>query len=134
MLMNNGAYIARDPIKRCSYFLSLIRGPKVKGWTRVQNDWLDLAHEDPTILPWGMTAWQVLERKFHNAFVDYTEHEQAQDEIRKLKMKDGKVDQYIAQFTQLAHRGGLDPNEPSNLRLFARGLPQKLAEVCIDLD
>ena len=48
-------------------------------------------------------------------------------------MKDGNVDQYIAEFQELADRGNLDVDEPSNLRLFARGLPTGLAETCIDL-
>jgi hypothetical protein len=133
MLMNDDARIAKNPIKRCSYFLSLVKGPNVKGWTKRQLDWLDIVCEDPTELPWHMTAWQVLEREFRNAFVDYAEHKRAQDEIRKLKMNAGNVDQYIAEFQQLADRGNLDVNEPSNLRLFARGLPTRLAETCIDL-
>jgi hypothetical protein len=133
MLMNDDARIAKNPIKRCSYFLSLVKGPNVKGWTKRQLDWLDIVCEDPTELPWHMTAWQVLEHEFRNTFVDYAKHERAQDEIRKLKMNAGNVDQYIAKFQQLADRGNLDVNEPSNLRLFARGLPTRLAETCINL-
>ena len=133
MLMNDDARIAKNPIKRCSYFLSLVKGPNVKGWSKRQLDWLDKVREDPSELPWRMSAWQVLEREFRNAFVDYAEHERAQDQIRRLRMKDGNVDQYIAEFQEFADRGNLDTDEPSNLRLFARGLPTGLAETCIDL-
>jgi hypothetical protein len=31
ILMNRGAEIAKDPFKRCGLFLSLMKGPKVKG-------------------------------------------------------------------------------------------------------
>src|SRR5260221_719944 len=33
MLMNDDTSISRNDIKKCTYFLSLIEGPKVEGWT-----------------------------------------------------------------------------------------------------
>jgi len=50
MLMNNDATIARDPIKKCGYFLSLIEGPKVEGWTERMYEWLDAVHTNPHLL------------------------------------------------------------------------------------
>jgi hypothetical protein len=38
----------------------------------------------------------VMEAEFKKAFIDYAEHERANDELRKLRMKDGNVDAYIA--------------------------------------
>jgi len=49
-------------------------------------------------------------------------------------MRGDVVDEYIATFELLAHRAGLKLNDPSNLRTFARGLPQKLAEQCISIE
>jgi len=34
----------------------------------------------------------------------------------------------------LGHQAGMDLDEVTALRLFARGLPEKLADACIDLD
>jgi hypothetical protein len=49
-------------------------------------------------------------------------------------MKEGNIDQYIADFSLLAMNAQVDPNEPTVLMLFYQGLPQRLAEKCIELD
>ena len=109
-------------------------GPKVDAWVLRQYEWLDEIDDDLTLLPHNMNAWQVLEVEFKQAFVDYAMHERAQDELRKLKMKEGNIDEYIAQFASLVHHAGMDPNDPSTMRLFAQGLPKGLADLCIDID
>jgi hypothetical protein len=65
-----------------------------------------------------MNEWDIMEREFKKAFVDYAEHEKANEDLRKLRMKDGNVDAYITRFSQLAHRGGHNVNELELLRLF----------------
>ena len=59
--------------------------------------------KDSSLLPWQMNEWQVMEKEFKKAFIDYARHKKANDKLRKLKMKDRNIDAYIAQFTQLAH-------------------------------
>jgi hypothetical protein len=81
-----------------------------------------------------MMAWQVLEREFCNMFIDYAEHECAQDELAKLKMQGGDGDGYIASFEFLGHRAGMDLNDPTTLHLFVCGLPHTLADTCIDIN
>jgi hypothetical protein len=132
MKMNRDADIAKDPFKRCNYFLSLLDGPDTEGWVRQQDDWLDKVEEDRNLLPWLHNEWMVMEAEFKKAFIDYAEHERANDELRKLRMKDGNIDAYIARFSQLAYQGGHDKDEPEITRLFAMGLPQALANVCLE--
>jgi hypothetical protein len=61
ILMNQGTEIAKDPFKRCGLFLSLMKGPKVKGWVQRNYDWLDNAETNPDMyIPHGMMAWQVV--------------------------------------------------------------------------
>jgi len=103
MLMNSGATIAGDPIHRSAYFLSLLRGPHVDGWKMRQYEWLDRVDNDPRDLPFGMSAWQVLEREFHKVFEDYAHKEKALDDLERLKMKDRRIDEYITMFQQLVH-------------------------------
>jgi hypothetical protein len=134
MLMNCRATIAQDPYMKSTFFLSLMDGPKVEGWTQRTYDWLDQVEADPSQLPFKMTTWQALEANFKRLFVDYAEHECAQDELRKLKMKDSNVDEYIAAFQLLGHHTGMNLDNPSTLRLFARGLLKSLADSCIDID
>ena len=134
MLMNDGATILRNLIKRCAYFLFLIEGSKVEGWTDRSYEWLDKVQNGETTIPFGMTAWEVLECDFHNAFVDYAEHEHAADDLKRLRMKEGHIDEYITAFKRLAHHTNADLNNPLNLRLFAQGLPKVLCDTCIDID
>jgi Retrotransposon gag protein len=124
ILMNWGTEITKDPFKRCGLFLSLMKGPKVKGWVQKTYDWLDQVETNPDdkFLP-GSNPWEILKGKFHEAFINYMEHEQAQDELTKLKMTGGDVDRYIASFEFLSYQAGMNPDEPSMQRLFACGLP-----------
>jgi hypothetical protein len=87
-----------DPCAKAAFFLSLIGEPKVEEWIQRTYDWLDDIEADPSLLPFKINAWQVLEAEFKKAFIDYTAHKGAQDELRKLKMKEGNVDEYIAAF------------------------------------
>jgi hypothetical protein len=134
MLMNQHAAIVQDPYMKSAFFLSLIDGPKVKGWTQCTYDWLDQVKADPTMLPFKMTAWQALEANFKQSFINYVKHEHAQDELRKLKMKDSNVDEYIAAFQLLGHCMGMNLDDPSTLRLFTYRLLKSLADSCIDID
>ena len=68
MLMNAGACIACNPMACCTYFLSLINGPKVEGWVEQMYNWLDSVDQIPGLIPPGQNAWQVLEGKFKSAF------------------------------------------------------------------
>jgi hypothetical protein len=49
-------------------------------------------------------------------------------------MKDSNVDEYIAAFQLLSHQAGINLDNPSALRLFARGLLKLLADLCINID
>jgi Retrotransposon gag protein len=90
--------ITRDPCTKAAFFLSLIGGPKVEGWIQRTYDWLDDIEADPSLLSFKMNTWQALEAKFKKAFIDYAAHERAQDKLRKLKMKEGNIDEYISAF------------------------------------
>ena len=132
MLMNAGACIARNLMACCAYFLLLIDGPKVEGWVEQMYNWLNSVDQIPGLILPGQNAWQVLEGRFKSAFVDYTEDVCAQEGLKKLKMKEGNVDEYIATFKLLGQhaQGGLD--NPFLLTHFACGLPKALADACIN--
>ena len=132
MLMNASAHIARNPMAQCAYFLSLIDRPKVKGWVEQMYNWLDTVDQIPGMIPPGQNAWQVLEGRFKSAFVDYAEDVHAQEELKKLKMKEGNVDEYVATFELLGQYAQGDLNNPFLLTHFACGLPKALVDVCIN--
>ena len=122
MLINYKANITKDPIMHNIYFLSLLEGPKCKGWVDATDQWLRQVVEDPSIIPHRSNAWFKLEKQFKEAFSNYAEHERAQDKMKKLRMKNDNLDEYLAAFETLAQCAELDPNNPSNLRTFALGL------------
>jgi retrotransposon gag protein len=134
MSLNRMSAIARDPIRKAMYFLSFMTGTKTKGWTRMQSLWLQDAEEDPSIIPATQNAWQMVEHDFKQTFVDYAVKEKAQDELHKLQMKEGNIDQYITNFSLLAMDAQVDLDKPTILLLFYQGLPQRLAKKCIKLD
>jgi hypothetical protein len=134
MLMNCCTMIAQDPYMKAAFFLSLMDGPKVEGWMQHTYDWLDQVEADPSQLPFKMSAWQALEADFKQSFIDYVEHKCMQDKLRKLKMKDSDVDEYIAAFQLLSHHAGMNLDNLSMLRLFVHGLPKSLADSCINID
>jgi hypothetical protein len=76
----------------------------------------------------------MVEHDFKQTFVDYTIKEKVQDKLHKLQMKEGNINQYIANFSLTAMDAQVDPNEPTVLMLFYQGLPQRVAEKCIELD
>jgi len=51
MLMNYKADIAKDPIMRSLYFLSLLEGPKYEGWVDMADKWLQMVVNDPSMIP-----------------------------------------------------------------------------------
>ena len=79
-----------------------------------------------------MSAWDALEQDFKMSFIDYAVHEKAHKQLRNLKMKEGNVNQFIADFEFLAHRARVDTNDPTILHLFKMGIPVQLMDVCID--
>ena len=94
--MNIDVDIAKSPYKKSTYFLLLIKGPDTEGWIDEMDDWLDKVEDDCSEIPTGMNEWQYIEQQFKKSFVDYTEHEWANKELSKLKMKDSNINHYIA--------------------------------------
>ncbi len=111
--------------------MGLIRGLKVRGWVQCNYDWLDEVKADPYELH-SLEPWPVLEADFCRSFVDYAEQEKAHNELQRLKMSPRDVDGYISQFQMLGHSAHMDLNDPTALCLFVRGLPNSLADACID--
>jgi hypothetical protein len=81
-----------------------------------------------------MNTWDVLRTHFKTAFTDYSEQECARDELRKLRMTKGDIDEYIAKFQSLVKKTGSSSDDGGTLEMFSRGLPQVLATTCITAD
>ena len=64
-------------------------------------NWLNSVDQIPGLIPPGQNTWQVLKGRFKSAFIDYAENICAQEELKKLRMKEGNVDEYVATFELL---------------------------------
>jgi len=134
MLMNRKADIAKDPISKCIYFMSLLDGEKVNGWVDMAFNWLEEIEADPSLIDRYSNPWKMMEEKFKVSFTDYAERERAQDQLGKLRMTGDNLDEYLAAFETLGSRAELNPDDPSNLRTFAQGLPRQLADACLAME
>jgi len=123
MLMNYKADITKDPIMHSIYFLSLLKGPKCEGWVDTADRWLCHVVEDLSMILHWSNAWKELKKRFKEAFSDYAERERAQDELKKLKMKNDNLDKYLAAFETHALHADIDMNDHMNLQTFALRLP-----------
>ena len=132
MMINRRSAIARDPLSKSAYFLSLVGGSKADGWAERQYAWLDEVEHDPYMLPHQMSVWDTLEQDIKMSFIDYAVHEKAHKQLRNLKMKEGNIDQFIADFEFLAHRARVDTDDPTVLHLFKMGIPVWLMDACVD--
>jgi len=54
--------------------------------------------------------------------------------MKRLKMKNDNLDEYLAAFETLGLHAEIDPNNPSNLWTFALGLLWLLADACIKME
>jgi len=134
MLMNRKADIAKDPISKCIYFMSLLDGEKVNGWVDMAFNWLEEIEADPSLIDRFSNPWKMMEEKFKVSFTDYAERERAQDQLGKLRMTGDNLDEYLAAFETLGSRAELNPDDPSNLHTFAQGLPCQLADACLAME
>ena len=134
MLMNRKADIAKDPISKCIYFMSLLDGEKVNRWVDMAFNWLEEIEANPSLIDRFSNPWKMMEEKFKVSFTDYAERECAQDQLGKLRMTGDNLDEYLASFETLGHRAELNPDDPSNLRTFAQGLPCQLANACLAME
>jgi len=134
MLMNRKANIAKDPISKCIYSISLLDGEKVNGWVDMAFNWLEEIEADPSLIDRFSNPWKMMEDKFKVAFTDYAEREHAQDQLQKLRMTGDNLDEYLAAFETLGNCTELNPDDPSNLCTFAQGLPWSLANTCLKME
>jgi hypothetical protein len=103
----------------------------VEWWVERSIKWLLKVEDEPDLLPRGKNAWEVLEADFRKNFEDYCGREMAVIKLQELQMKQGHVDDYIAEFEYLAHRTDYGLYEPYTVHLFTCGLPHQLANACI---
>ena len=111
-------------IKRVSLALTLIKGHLVAGWQRDLGQWVDnLGPQDD--IP---AVWDQFLDKFMAQFQDTQRAQRAHISLQNLRMKWGEIDQYIADFKQLAREAGYTVGNEETVQFFIQGLTRGVAE------
>ena len=84
--------------------LSFIKGPNVLNWVDAQADMVDHNLMLSGGNEFDKAIWMSFLRRFQLAFISTTTKEDAYMEINKLKMKDGQLDEYTANYATLINK------------------------------
>ncbi len=122
------------PANRIALALTFIKGEHVQDWAHeVMKNMEDRL--DSTLNPMLETNeyhWDYFEDAFRDAFTDTSEREDADNKLQNLHMKDGNLDQFIAEFNQLTHLADWNDETRGLIPLFHQGLPYGLAQACMN--
>ena len=100
----------------------LIQGPLVEEWARNHTDWL----EQMTPLDDELDTWRQFAQQFVSTFTDTQKDQRARNQLKSLKMKWPKVDQYTMDFEKLMREAGYQLGTPESIQMYLKGLPQAL--------
>ncbi len=122
------------PANRVALVLTFIKGEHVQDWAhKVMKNMEDRL--ESTLNPMLETNeyhWDYFEDTFRDAFTDTSEREDADNKLQNLHMKDGNLDQFIAEFNQLTHLADRNDETRGLIPLFCQGLPYGLAQACMN--
>jgi Retrotransposon gag protein/Zinc knuckle len=114
-----------SPMKKIAFTLTLIKGPETAGWTHDIGYMLDGLDPDTDNVP---ALWQQFLYEFEDQFQDTQKEERARDKLGNLKMRFPHIDQYIAEFEELARQAGYTTGNPEMAHIFIKGLTQSVME------
>jgi hypothetical protein len=125
----------QNQYQKTMLFLTYIKGDLVRTWVLAASRWLGqevaLYHVDQ----YDPYLWTSIEGAFHRQFADTLKMEQAQNKLRQgIHMKEGKIDEYIAEFDTLVAQAGYKADDAQTLEKFISGLPASLYETIYQLD
>src|ERR1700747_2834142 len=111
-------------IKRVSLMLTLIKGHLVAGWTHDMGTWVDALGPQDDI----PAVWDQFLHEFDAQCMDTQRAERARMALQSLRMKWPEIDQYIADFEQLAREANYTVGNEETVQFFVQGLVRSVAE------
>ena len=111
-------------IKRVALTLTLLKGPLVASWAKdmgVFYDTLVPADDVPDL-------WEQFLGEFARQFQDSQKSERARVKLQSLRMTWPNIDQYIADFEQLARDANYTIGNSETIQFFIARLPRSVAE------
>ena len=100
----------KEPFRCTNIALSLIRGPNVEDWVKMQLNYLE--HQASMVEYISEDIWDDFEADFRAAFTDTTKQAQAYNKLMSFEQGSLSIDDYIAQFEALCKRAKWPRNTP----------------------
>ena len=118
LLLNHNVPRFESPIQQVAMALTLIKGPRVDQWVRDMTTWLRGLDPLNDNVP---QVWDYFMDEFKRKFVDSTKTQQSRQQLEKLRFRFPEVDQYIADFKDLANLSGYTVSNDETINLFLKG-------------
>ena len=118
--MNANHTLFTEPYKRVMAALSYIRGPIVDDWVQdtIQETKNKVSRANNPIPKAEEVLWTDWIAAFKAAYTDTAIKQNSYRDMRNLKMKGDRLDDYIARFKHLATEAGFPLNDPGTLEIF----------------
>jgi hypothetical protein len=125
----------QNQYQKTMLFLTYVKGDLVRTWVLAASRWLgqevSLYHVDQ----YDPYLWESIKGAFRRQFANTLEMERAQNKLRQgVHMKEGKIDEYVAEFDTLVAQAGYKADDAQTLEKFISGLPASLYETIYQLD
>ena len=116
-------------------FLMFLQGNLVKTWVLSAMNWLhEMTNDDGWPQTNGRLYWEI-ELDFRQAFTNTLEGERTKAILQGgVRMKEGDIDVYVAQFDTLVAQAGYNLDNPQTIKKFTNGLPTTLWEMIYTMD
>jgi hypothetical protein len=118
LLLNHNVPGFESPIRQVAMALTLIKGPRVDQWVRDMTTWLRGLDPLNDNVP---RVWDYFTDEFERKFVDSTKTQRSRQQLEKLRFRFPEVDQYIADFEDLANLSGYTVGNDETINLFLKG-------------
>jgi hypothetical protein len=130
---NNAAI--QNQYQKTMLFLTYVKGDLVCTWVLAASRWLgqevSLYHVDQ----YDPYLWTSIEGAFRRQFADTLKMERVQNKLQQgICMKEGKIDEYVAEFDTLVAQAGYKADDAQTLEKFISGLSASLYETIYQLD
>ena len=118
LILNQGVAGFKSPIQQVTLALTLIKGEKVNLWVCNMIDSLRRLHPVYHNIP---AVWEEFEQAFKDKFMDSTCKLRARNQLKQLKFKYPKINEYIANFEDLIVHTGYNLASKEVINLFLKG-------------
>ena len=112
----------RTPFDWANLFLGYTQGPQVKAWVQDTSQLIakHLAHEGGDTDKW---IWTTVINDFTKTFQDHMSKDQARGDIHTIKMEQGDLDKYIADFKHWSGWGSTTSTKIWSANSFSMDFP-----------